>query len=733
LRSSLLIILLWTTAARSADTAPPEVFGCPLPPPAILSMGMSDPGADPNAIDVITGDVKIDLNGPAIFNDRLVMRQGNRELGADSARYDQGTGEFSAAGNIEFRDPNTWVTGNAARYNATTGFFSIEGATYELYTVPARGTADEITLADSRQLSLRDVTYTTCAAGKDDWLLRASSITVDRDTGTGTARNARLEFKGVPILYTPYLTYPVDNRRKSGLLLPELGNSDQRGVEFGLPYYFNLAPNYDATLTPYYMSRRGLQAKGEFRYLFGGTSGFIDGEFLPNDDITDENRGLLTWFNQSQLPAGWRGTVDATDVSDTGYFEDLSSGLAATSQTHLRRRLDFEMYNETWFARLRFEDYETLDEAIVPEDEPYRIVPQLTVAGNWPNAPLGLAPAISSELSYFDRSTGITGLRAHFLPEVSLPLRLGPVLVEPAVGFDYAAYSLQDVVPGENDSPSRSVPLYSLDLRTVLERVWGNGGKWLQTIEPRAQYVHIPFEDQSELPVFDTIEPDFNIVQLFRRKRYVGLDRLSDTDQLNLGITTRLIRSEDGSQFLTGTIGETQYFSSRDVVLPGEEPNDDKSSDYIAELGMNINDQWNVDLGYQWDSDASVTRLAEARVLYRRDDFRIVNLSYKFRRDSVREIDVAGAWPLTDSWSIVGRYDYSLMDNQLLEQLLGVEYSTCCWGVRLVSRRYLTSRDGDTDSAVTLQLVLKGFGDTGSPAERMLDRGILGYDRFDRY
>jgi LPS-assembly protein len=540
-------------------------------------------------------------------------------------------------------------------------------------------------------------------------------------------------FKGVPILYTPYLTYPVDNRRKSGLLLPELGNSDQRGVEFGLPYYFNLAPNYDATLTPYYMSRRGLQAKGEFRYLFGGTSGFIDGEFLPNDDITDENRGLLTWFNQSQLPAGWRGTVDATDVSDTGYFEDLSSGLTATSQTHLRRRLDFEMYNETWFARLRFEDYETLDEAIVPEDEPYRIVPQLTVAGNWPNAPLGLVPAVSSELSYFDRSTGITGIRAHFLPEVSLPLRLGPVLVEPAVGFDYAAYNLQDVTPGENDSPSRSVPLYSLDLQTVLERVWGNGGKWLQTIEPRAQYVHIPFEDQSELPVFDTIEPDFNIVQLFRRKRYVGLDRLSDTDQLNLGITTRLIRSEDGSQFLTGTIGETQYFSSRDVVLPGEEPNDDKSSDYIAELGMNITDQWNVDLGYQWDSDASVTRLAEARVLYRRDDFRIVNLSYKFRRDSVREIDVAGAWPLTDSWSIVGRYDYSLMDNQLLEQLLGLEYSTCCWGVRLVSRRYLTSRDGETDSAVTLQLVLKGFGDTGSPAERMLDRGILGYDRFDRY
>jgi LPS-assembly protein len=583
------------------------------------------------------------------------------------------------------------------------------------------------------ELSLANVTYTTCAAGKDDWLLRASSISVNRETGIGTARNARLEFKGVPILYSPYLTYPVDNRRKSGLLLPEVGNSDRRGIELGIPYYFNLAPNYDATLTPHYMSRRGLQAKGEFRYLEGGTSGVITGEFLPNDDVAKENRGLVSWYNQSQLPAGWRGTVDATDVSDTAYYEDLYSGLATTSQTHVRRRLDFEMYNETWFARLRLEGYETLDEAIVPEDEPYRMLPQLAIEGNWPNAPLGLVPGISSEITYFDRSTGITGLRSHILPELSLPLQLGPLLVEPSIAYDYTVYSLQDVAPGDDDSPSRSLPLYSLDLQTTLERVWGSGGKWLQTVEPRVQFVHIPFEDQSALPVFDTIEPDFNLVQLFRRKRYVGLDRLSDTDQLNLGITTRLIRSEDGSQFLTATIGETQYFSSRDVVLPGELPNNDTSSDYIAELGLNVNDQWNVDLGYQWDSDASVTRLAEARVLYRRDDYRIINLSYRFRRDAVREIDIAGAWPLADRWSVVGRYDYSLLDNQPLERFLGVEYSTCCWGVRLITRRYLTSRDGKSDSAITLQLLLKGFGSSGSPAERLLERGILGYDRFDRY
>lgn len=740
MRRSLLILLLWTVVARGADADSPKVFGCPIPaPPPLTGIATGLPSSDgtlpdgQDTIDVISGDMEVDLNGPAIFNDRLVLRQGNREFGADGGRYDRNSGEFAATGHVEYRDPVTWVRGNAARYNSTTGLFSMEDAEYDLFTVPARGSADRIAVEATQQLSLTDVTYTSCARGNNDWLLHAGSLNVNRETGMATARNARLEFKGVPILYTPYLTYPIDNRRKSGLLLPGLGSSQQRGGEFELPYYLNLAPNYDATLTPHYMSRRGLQAQGEFRYLSGGTSGLVTGAFLPDDNVTGDNRSQLSWFNQSLLPAGWRSTIDATDVSDSAYYEDLSSGLANTSRVVVMRRVDFEGFNKHWSALLRLEDYATLDQAITPEEEPYRQVPRLAINGYWPNTRFGLELKVASELTYFDRSTGVTGLRTHLLPEVSRPLQLGPLLIEPYVGLDYTAYDLNNMAPGGDSSPSRTVPIYSLDLSTLLERAWGNGGKWLQTVEPRVQYVSVPFEDQNGFPVFDTIQPDFSLVQLFRRNRYVGLDRLGDTNQLNLGITTRLIRSKDGSQFLTATIGETQYFSSQDVVLPGEQPSNDTASDYIAELGMNVNDQWNVDLGYQWDSDQSVTQLAEARVLYRPDDYRVLNLSYRFRRDSVREIDVAGAWPLGERWSIVGRFDYSLLDNQALERFVGIDYSTCCWGIRLVARRNLTTRDGESDSTITLQLVLKGFGSAGSPAERLLDRGILGYDRFDRY
>jgi len=741
-------MLLWTTVAAAQVDAPadwspgsapplplpaaaPVGFGCPIPaPPPLEPLPATQ---DPDTIDVLAGGAEVDLKGLAEFKDQITIRRGQYQINADGARFNQASGEFEVPGNAEFRDPNTWVTGRAARYNTTTSLFSIEDAEFELFSLPARGTAATLTVEQARELTLTDVTYTTCARGKNDWRLRAGTLSVNRETGTATARNARLEFKGVPILYSPYLTYPVDGQRKSGLLLPDIGNSDQRGVELSLPYYFNLAPNYDATLTAHYMSKRGLQAIGEFRYLTEGSEGVLGGAFLPDDDPTDEDRTLLAWFNQTDLPAGWRGTVDYTDVSDPDYFQDLGTGLASTSQTTLRRGLYLEYFANGISTLLRVEDYQNLDQSLLPVQLPYEILPQLMVAGSWPRGPLGLAYGFESELAYFDRDVGTTGMRGHLYPEVSLPLRFSTFYVEPNVAVDLTAYDLDREVPGEPTSPGRAVPVYSVDLGTILEGTWGDNRGWVQTVEPRVQYVYVPYDNQDDLPVFDTIGPDFSLVQLFRTNRYVGLDRLSNANQLSVGVTTRLIQSDTGRQVLTGTIGETQYFTPLKVVLPGEAQTDDSASDYLAELGMNLNDRWNVDLGYQWDSDQNVTELAEARVLYTPDAFRVVSASYRYRRDSIKEVDVGAVWPLGDRWSFVGRYEYSLLDNEPLASFVGLEYATCCWGVRVIGQRYLTNRDGDYDSSVTLQLLLKGFGSAGTPAERVLERGTLGEGSFDRY
>lgn len=735
------LLLLLTAGAAVAQGLPQALepveqvaVGCAIVAPP-LPAALLEPTAGERTIEVLTGSADLRLGGEASFEAGILLRDRDRLLRADGARYDAATGRFSVTGDVEFRDPETRVLGSSASYDSATGAFSFEGARFDLYGLPARGSAGKLEVQqDTGKLSLADVTYTTCAEDQEDWRIRASRITVNSETGMASAWNARLEFLGVPILYTPYLTYPVTNQRKTGLLLPELGSSSKRGVDLAVPWYWNIAPSYDATLTPRYMSRRGVQAQTEFRYLAARerlpSTGVLYAEFLPGDDVTGEDRSLVSWFNQTQLGRGWRGTVDAINVSDTGYFEDLYSGAGASSQTHLRRRMDFELYNPVWTVLLRLEDYQTLDEALTGEEKPYKRLPQLAARAQLPSQPLGLNLSVSSDFTWFERNVGVTGLRARLLPEASLPLNWQGFELEPAVAVDWAQYSLRDTEPGQAKSPDRLVPVYSVNLRTVLERRGGRESRWLQTLEPRLQYLYVPFEDQQDLPVFDTIEPDFNIVQLFRRNRYAGFDRYGDTSQLSMGLTTRLLNAGDGSQFLTGTFGQTRYFRDRRVALPDAPVNQSSSSDYIGELGMNLYDRWRLSLGYQWDSSADETSLAEARVLYNPDEQKAVSVAYRYRRDVLEKLDLGVAWPLARNWSVVGRYDYSLLDKEPIERFVGLEYATCCWGVRLAVRRNLVSRDGESDTAITLQLQLKGLSSGASPADRLLDRGMLRYDRY---
>jgi LPS-assembly protein len=383
---------------------------------------------------------------------------------------------------------------------------------------------------------------------------------------------------------------------------------------------------------------------------------------------------------------------------------------------------------DTWSVLGRYLDFETLDESLTGAEKPYRMAPQLLARGYRPRGLFGLSYLLETEFAYFDRFDSVTGARMRATPEITLPIRYRGFYLKPSVALDHTAYSLDDVAAGADDTPERTTPIYAADIGTVLERVTGTKSGWLQTLEPRAQYVHIPYRRQDDLPVFDTIEPDFNMVQLFRRNRFLGYDRLGDTDQLSVGLTSRLIDAMDGTQFVTATVGQTRYFSDQDVTLPGVAPTDENSSNYIAELGINFYRYWNMDLGYQWDSDSGTSQLTEGRIQYRRDQSRVVNLGYRYRRDTLEEIDVSAAWPLSERWSAVGRYNFSIEDSEPLERFAGIEYQTCCWGIRMVFRRYVASRTGESDTAFAVQLILKGLTNVGDPADRMLERGILGYE-----
>jgi LPS-assembly protein len=373
------------------------------------------------------------------------------------------------------------------------------------------------------------------------------------------------------------------------------------------------------------------------------------------------------------------------------------------------------------------QEFQTIDSAILPEDEPYQRLPQLYARGYWPESVLGLSYGMDAEVVYFEREVGVTGWRFNAAPEITLPIVKPGWFLTPAVAVDLTQYVLEDTAVGQDDQPNRTVPIASLDTGLQLERLMKSAQRRIQTLEPRLLYVHVPHREQSDLPVFDTIVPDLNLVQLYRKNRFLGVDRIADTDQLSVGVTSRIIDVDTGRELMSATIGQALYLSEQGVTLPGELPIVSDSSDYIAEVRFLVYDNLNFEVGHQWGRHDGGTTQSEARLQYRPTANKILNFAYRFRKQSLEQGDVSWSWPLSQSWNFVGRYNYSFRDDKVLEQFYGLEYESCCWGLRLVSRRHISKRDGTRDSSFGLQLVLKGMTSVGTAADRLLERGILGY------
>jgi LPS-assembly protein len=399
-----------------------------------------------------------------------------------------------------------------------------------------------------------------------------------------------------------------------------------------------------------------------------------------------------------------------------------------SSTTHLNRSLRFDHHTDTLSLFGQVQDFQTIDDAILPVDQPYQRLPQLLASGYWPDRWLGMDYSLDAEIVNFDRSVGVTGWRMNVAPAAKLSIARPGWFITPEVAVDYTSYQLDDTAVGEPDSPDRLLPISSIDMGLVLERLMrNNGSRRLQTIEPRVLFVHVPFEDQSELPVFDTITPDLNLVQLYRKNRFLGVDRIADTDQVSLGITSRILDVATGRELMSATIGQIRYLSGSDVTLPSDPSFTDETSDYIAEMRFLLFRNLNFDFGHQWGTGENGTTKSQARLQYRPATNRILNFAYRFQRDSIEQGDISWSWPLTRKWNFVGRYNYSFRDNETLEEFYGLEYGSCCWGLRVVSRRFISTRDGTRETTFGLQLVLKGMTSVGTAADKMLERGILGY------
>jgi LPS-assembly protein len=697
----------------------------PVAAPAAGPEGTPAKSPDQLPVQVKSGSAEMTREGDAKLTGGVAISQGDREVTAESATYDASERRFEVEGNVEYRSPDVRLKGGTGSWSALgTGKFT--GAEFELPQRPARGSASELEMTDQGEIKMRDVRFTTCPAGNTDWELRASSIDIDQRTQQGKGRNVRVDLKGIPILYTPVISFPVGNLRKSGLLFPSFGNSDKSGFELGVPYYYNLAPNYDLTLTPFLLSRRGLGIGVEYRYLTERSHGKLDTDYLPNDDLTGTDRRLTTLFHRTDFTDRLRIEADLSDASDTSYFEDFGLGPDGTSITFLDRNIHLAWLGERWRLDGEVQDFQTIDLSVAPLDRPYSRLPQLAFTGLWPMAG-GFEASFDAETVWFERNAGVTGLRTDATPQIAWALRGPGYHFEPSAAWRATAYDLSDTAPGADDSPSRSAPILSLDTGLVFEREAGDRGQFVHTLEPRLRYNWIPFRDQDDLPLFDTALPDLNLVQLFRTNRYVGADRLGDANELAAGLTTRLLRAESGQQYLTATVGQRFYFDSPRVVLPGEVPEQRSASNMVGEVELTAWRNWSSRLAMEWDYEESNTLRGEASVQYQPSPDKVVNVGYRYRENLLEQWDAAFAWRISENWQLYARQVYSTREDKSLDRFAGFEYGGCCWRVRLLARNYVSNRTGESDNSVLLQVELKGLSSVGTQNDTFLERGIRGY------
>jgi len=699
-------------------------------------------GSEETAVDVQADSVQLVDEGTSVFTGDVEVTRSGQELTSDRATYNRQSGDVTAKGNVQIRDSKMILNADQAEWSLTTDEGRMLDADYRLNESHARGDASHVYRQGAELTSLKGATYTTCEQGDNAWLLESSTVNLDHTEAVGVAKNVVVRLAGMPVFYTPYISFPLNDERKSGFLTPMIGSSDETGFDVRTPYYWNISPDKDATITPRYMSDRGLMLNGEFRYLTERHQGKLDAGFLASDDLqskgTDinpnykEDRKHFSLQHTGRLSSRWYSNVDYNYVSDNAYLEDFGSGLSLTSTTHINRQLNVGYTGNNWDFTGRLQGYQTLTDI----SRPYQRLPQLVIKGSFPDKIMGLTYGIRAEYVAFDHDKQVDGQRFDIEPSLSLPWSSAAAFVTPRIALSHTRYDLDDngttVV---NDTPTRTLPIVSVDSGLFFERElnFANNG-YIHTLEPRAFYLYIPERDQTDIPIFDTSARTFSMGQLFAHDRFTGTDRVGDTSQLSIALTSRIINQETGKENLRVSLGQIQYFKDRKVTLLNTATETQSDSDMIAEVVASIAKEWTLRGEMQWNPHGDTNSMSALAVNYRGDGGSLLNMSHRYRRDDatvndgLEQVDISTRIPFNKQWSIVGRWYHSLKDNRTLESLAGIEYDSCCWATRLVVRDYVNSAsDEERNLAIFFQIELKGLGNFGQTTESLLERSILGF------
>lgn len=669
------------------------------------------------------------------------MRSPSRQVLSDWMRYEFSIDTIKAKGNVVIRSWQDLVTGPELEYRRDTETGFMKSPTFVLGLYKGRGKADELLFTGPDQYRINRGTYSTCVGDSPAWRLEVGQLDIDENTSVGTARDAKIYLGPLPVAWLPQFTFPLKNERKSGFLAATYGTSGNRGLDIQLPYYLNLAPNYDATITPRLMTKRGLLVNGQARYLFdtpfGRAIGEWNGEILPKDRLADATRDATNIRHTQIFSPNLTLTVNYSHVSDPRYFVDLADFVSITSITTLPRDATLVYRNFDWTFTAKAQRFQTLQDPAALVLPPYDKVPQLTaespVYRPLTDQPLELK--LTSDITRFDYPNAAypSGYRAYSYGTMAWRYDKPGWFVTPKVGLHATRYSLIGSFDDYRDS-TRVLPIASVDGGLRFERntsIFGNA--FVQTLEPRAMFTYIPYRDQSETPVFDTALADFNYLQLFSENRYVGHDRIGDAQQLSLGITSRLFDADSQKERLRVTLGERFYFNSQRVTL-GEAPRDRNSSDLLISAQGRVTDALYVEANAQYNANLGQTERYSLGLRYTPEKARALSINYRAIRElvtqsgpvAVKQVDVAAQWPIYRNIYAVGRVNYSIADRRMTESVLGLEFDGCCYVVRAVAQRLATSTTTSTN-AFFLQLELNGLGRVGANPLDVLKRNVPGY------
>ena len=630
----------------------------------------------------------------------VVMRQGSMQAEADEASLYQAENRGELNGNVRVRDNGALLVGDHAEVQLDTGEAKVDNAEYVLHKSRIRGNALYAKRAENAIIRLKDGTYTTCEPNSNAWQLKGNNITLNPATGFGTATNVTLRVRDIPVLYTPYIYFPIDDRRQSGFLPPSFSSGGESGFTLVTPYYFNLAPNYDATLYPRYMSKRGMLMEGEFRYLTKSSEGQFGGAYLNDDNDErsrqsdyEKTRYMLNWQHKGGLDSRVLTEVDYTKISDPYYFQDLQTDqIGVESKSFVNQQGAVTYRGDNYTARVNAQAYEM---ATVSEITPYNRLPQITFNGALPYHPGGVNFAYETEAVRFERDlqngmftdegglstrrldtyvTGLTranGTRLNAAPSVELPLNWTYGYVTPKLKYEYTKYDLdldgtgksQMATAGQKfkSSQDRAIPIASVDSGLYFDRNTQLFGKtYNQTLEPRLFYLYVPEKDQDDIPVFDTSEYSFNYASLFRDNRFSGSDRVGDENKLSLGVTSRWIE-ENGFERQRVSVGQALYFKDREVQLPGVVAKDrSDAQSNVSPIAMDyefrFNRDWRATADYNWDPDSHSPRSGSAMFHYQPEDNpnKVINAGYRYRNDQVVYNQLTGKWQFGGDYGTPG-------------------------------------------------------------------------------